>query len=181
MLEGLRKELEGIKLDDPKVVKLIEDFGLVELEEGEELLGVADEEAIKLKVLVIQLDEQIKQMTKDHEAAHQDPRRRHDPEFCQRFNEELGRLTSRAKCLEKLFWGAITLDHNLFDVATKSVVIRKGWQVVKSKPKPEEAMGAMIEVVTMSGPEGMAELLSMMGGNQPSKPRRRGFFSGGRH
>lgn len=162
MLEALLKEIEEIDLNDPETVKLTEGFvlGDDDLEDGDEFVGALDEQTIKLKILCAKMHQQAMQMVKDHEAAHLDPEQSHDREACKAFHKRFVEHMARMELLQDMTWMIIRLDHGL--ITAESVGVRKGWQVVKSKPKPR----TMIEVITMNGPEGMAELLSALGGHK---------------
>lgn len=173
MLEGLRKELEGIDLNDPEVVKLGENLG--DLEEGDEPAGMLDEESIKLLIFIGRMKKRSMQIMLEHAMAHLNGG--HDDEACEAFKAKFVEHATSTKILEDMCWGIFRLDHGLLNAG--SLGIRKSWQVVKSKPKPEEAMGgAMIEVLTMSGPEDMAELLSALGGGRQRRHGHGGGCSG---
>lgn len=163
MLEGLMKELEAIDLNDPEVTKLVDGFELDDPEDGDEFIGTLDEHIIKLKVLCAKMYQEAMKMVKDHEAAHLDPRQNHDKEACKAFHQSFVEHMARMELLQDMTWMLIRLDHDL--ITAESVGVRKGWQVVKSKPKPRTMGGAMIGVLSLGNSDGMAELLSMMGGS----------------
>lgn len=161
MLERLQMELEAIKLDDPEVVELVEGFELGDPEDGDEVVGVLDEQSIKLKILCTKMYKQAMQMAKDHEAAHLDPRQSHDKESCKALHEQFVAHLTRMELLQDLTWMIIRLDHNL--TTAESVGVRKGWQVVKSsKPKPRTMDAAVVGMITMRGLDDIAEVLSML-------------------
>lgn len=162
MLEALLKELEGIKLDDPEVVKLGKN--LSDLKEGDELIGTLDEQSVRLNVLIMRMRQQSMRMMMEHAMAHLNDEQ-HDDEACKAFKAQFVEHSIKTKILDDMLWGIIRMDHSLINA--ESIGVRRGWQVVKSKPELRKDMGgAMIEVLTMSGPEDMAELLSTLGGHK---------------
>lgn len=171
MLEKLLQELNGIKLDDPEVVQLIDDQGLEEPEETDQLVGQLDEQQIKLRVLILQLTQQLEWRLRKHGADHLNPDTPdHSEEECKFFfATEIKPLEARIQNLNNLFWVSVKLDFDLCDA--ERVGLASNWQVVK-KQKQDEPFG--LEVLKID----LDEILGMLGRGQQPKRRRFGPFGG---
>lgn len=175
MLEGLMKELEGIDLNDPEVTKLVEAIDSGEPEDGDEIIGVLDEQTIKLNILIAKMRRRAMQMMREHAVLHLDEQHDSESEACKSFHGMFGEHLAKIELLQEIAWKALRLDHGLINA--ESIGLCKGWKVVKCRPEPKsrDMNGVMVEVLTMSGPDDMADLLSRLGGQTPPR-RRRGLF-----
>lgn len=182
MLEGLMEKLRGIDLEDPSVVTIMLKRPDIEPGENDEFIGQVDEQLLKLRILIIQQTDQLERLMRKYHADDLDPDTPdHTDEDHASFLAQIKPLEDELEDLNTLFWSILRLDFHLSGVG--QIAVTNDWRIFKMAPQPEprDMSGMMVRVLTMSGPDDMAELLSALGGGRQRRHGHDGGCSGGCH
>ncbi len=175
MLEGLMKELEEIDFSDPEVAEVLTEMDRVELEPDDEIVGLADDQTIRIRILTGLLIKRQNHNVCEYLSSHMDPKAEHNDEECQKLQQELRATKARINDLQKLMWLTLRLDHNIS--AAEGIGLRQGRRVVKFKFNDDIDGGMMIGVIGPL-PRELASMLSMLDGKLSGHP---GACSGSSH
>lgn len=124
-----------------------------DIEEGEEVIGEVPTGLRSLYMYRGTVIDRLNEMKENHRKDHDDPN--HTEEMCKEFVSSATALIDELEITERVFWRCLKEEAGIH---ADNIGIRKGWAVVKVKRKTR---GAIIEVVSMSGPMSLADILRM--------------------